>query len=424
MNNIIKQLKRGAKNTRLSSAEKGDMRSVLLQYVKSHPVDQTVFASRAIPSPYIFSKFRNKKTISAFVIGSLLVGSSVSFAAEGSVPGDILYPVKVGVNENVRRVVAVTPEAKAALDVALVERRLVEIEKLAALPDTPAELHELAAVNLGKYMHAAEERFETVENDNDGDEDTHIVTNLSAVLSVHEQILSDIQADFEKKNITVPRHDEDASERRDETTATSSVSTATTTSQEVKKESERHEDSPKKMKKEEHSFAPATTTATTTTTTVATTTASVAHSEHIKKALETVRESIKEIEVKNEEYKKKNKDEAISTSTVVVTHQETKTAEPKQKSEKKSSRSSKDTTTATSTPIVIPEKSHSDRNNAVIETHHDRTSATSTRKTEAPKEVETHSETNRTSTSTEERHRKEDSHSETQNTATTTSEHN
>ncbi|MCK9344918.1 MAG: hypothetical protein M0P64_02180 [Candidatus Pacebacteria bacterium] len=302
MENIIKQLKKGSQHARLSSAEKTEMRSALLQYAKAHPVESSVLSSRAIVSPFSLSNFRNKKTISGLVIGGLLMSGSVSFAAEGALPGDILYPVKVSVNEGIRKAVAVTPEAKSALGVKLVERRLVEIEKLAALPDTPSEIHELAALNLEKYMHDAEERFETVENDNDGDEDTHVITDLSAVLSTHEQILSDLQADFEKKNIEVRRHNEDASERDENIVATSTVSTAVTTAREVKKESDRHEDSPKKTEKEEHSFVPATTTVAV----VATTTAAVVHSEHIKKALETVRESIKDIEEKNEEYKKKN----------------------------------------------------------------------------------------------------------------------
>lgn len=361
MNNIIKQLKRGAKNTRLSSVEKTEMKSALLGYVKAHPASQEVLAARGILSPFV--PRRNKRTLSFIVAASLLVGSSVSFAAEGSLPGDILYPVKVGVNEPVLGAVAITPAAKAAWNITLVERRLVEVEKLAVSQNVSSEVQQAAATNLAKYTHDAEERLETVEDDNDGDEAINNTVALSDVLTTHEQILSDIHSKIMKVTVATPE----------------------------------------------------TKVATTSITMVATTTpAQIEHNEHVQSVevtIQNIRTSIKHIDVKNEELKKKfYKEEATSTTPVVapasVSHTEVPVAN-----------------------TALPVRVHADEHNAVIENHHEHVVATSTTpvvsdtNNSAPAIVapEVHNETHTTSTSTESRHR-DSSHTENTRTASSTSE--
>jgi cytochrome b involved in lipid metabolism len=66
----------------------------------------------------------------ALLIAMLLSGS-VSYAAEGSLPGDTLYPIKIHVNENVKGALALSAEAKAEHEASLAEERLTEAEELA-----------------------------------------------------------------------------------------------------------------------------------------------------------------------------------------------------------------------------------------------------------------------------------------------------
>jgi hypothetical protein len=61
----------------------------------------------------------------------IFVGAGVSFAAQSSLPGDVLYPVKVSVNEPVRSLFAVSAQAKADLDLQFAQARLEEADKLA-----------------------------------------------------------------------------------------------------------------------------------------------------------------------------------------------------------------------------------------------------------------------------------------------------
>jgi len=194
MENIIKQIKKGAKQTHLTPLEKSEIRSALLRHVKASPVSGAAF-SGAILSLFSISNFRNKKTISAFVIGGLLFGSSVSFAAEGTVPGDALFPIKIHVNEAVRGAMMVSPKAKADWEIQLGKRRLEEVEKLAASPILVPQAQHEAQQNLVSYTQHVEDRISKLESDNDGENALDVAASLSNLLDVHEQILRGLSSD-------------------------------------------------------------------------------------------------------------------------------------------------------------------------------------------------------------------------------------
>jgi hypothetical protein len=72
---------------------------------------------------------------STFVVAALilmLAGGGVAFAAEATLPGDKLYPVKVELTEPLRDSLAFSVSAKAYLEELKIERRLKEAAKLAA----------------------------------------------------------------------------------------------------------------------------------------------------------------------------------------------------------------------------------------------------------------------------------------------------
>ena len=60
-----------------------------------------------------------------------LIGTGTSYAAEGALPGDILYPVKTSVNKSIRGALTVSEEAKTLWSATLAVRRLEEAGVLA-----------------------------------------------------------------------------------------------------------------------------------------------------------------------------------------------------------------------------------------------------------------------------------------------------
>jgi hypothetical protein len=67
----------------------------------------------------------------AVVVGTAATGGGVALAAEGSLPGDTLYPVKIAV-EDARLSWANSPAAEATLNLAFADKRVAEMEQLSA----------------------------------------------------------------------------------------------------------------------------------------------------------------------------------------------------------------------------------------------------------------------------------------------------
>ncbi len=78
-------------------------------------------------------KYMNMKIyIAAAILVALVVGAGTSFAAEKSLPGDILYPIKVNITENIKGAFTFGTKAKAEWNAQRAFRRLEEVERLAA----------------------------------------------------------------------------------------------------------------------------------------------------------------------------------------------------------------------------------------------------------------------------------------------------
>ncbi|KKU81776.1 MAG: hypothetical protein UY07_C0009G0013 [Parcubacteria group bacterium GW2011_GWA1_47_8] len=198
MRNTIKQLKKSAREVGLDTKERLIMRANILRAMKEYPAQSlaTGHIYMSILSPYVLMrKMRNLKTMPLLVIAGVLVGGTVSFAAEYTIPGDVLYPVKVHVNENVRGTVAVTPKAKAQWEVELVGRRLDEVEKLAHKTGASEEAKETARKNIVEYTNRAKDRIAKFEQDEDTEDALFVATKLSETLRGHETVLDDLVFD-------------------------------------------------------------------------------------------------------------------------------------------------------------------------------------------------------------------------------------
>jgi len=120
LNNLIKE----ARQTKLTREEKQTMLSAIL-------------GGSYIPSPYQFSipsfiHTYHRQAVALVVIFVLVVSTGgTSFAAEKALPGEVLYSIKVNVNEEIQSFVAFSPNAKARVGIERTTKRLKEAEKLA-----------------------------------------------------------------------------------------------------------------------------------------------------------------------------------------------------------------------------------------------------------------------------------------------------
>lgn len=147
------------------------MRRELEGFMASHPVH---------PRANWFARF------SPALAMLLLVGSSVSLAARGALPGDLLYPVKVGLNENVQKLFAPSAGEKAELETSLAGKRIEEARTLKATGKLDAQTEADITIEASKHIEAAQKSI--VELKAAGD------TQTAAQASVNFQTVVGIEA--------------------------------------------------------------------------------------------------------------------------------------------------------------------------------------------------------------------------------------
>ncbi len=163
MKRFSEQFKKQASSIRLSAAEKDVLRDRLTAYMAYHPI--TAPAPKAMPSrramftePFIEwampTRLYRQLVLGCFAL--VLIG--VPALAERAVPGDMLYSMKVRVNEEVRASLTSGGYEKVAWETKRLERRISEARLLAKEGKLTPEIEAgvIAAVNAHQEAAAGE----------------------------------------------------------------------------------------------------------------------------------------------------------------------------------------------------------------------------------------------------------------------------
>lgn len=185
---IQKELKK-LKKTVLTTNEKDSSRTVLRSFMDQHPVTSTarVRHQTAKSKPFMI---RKRLMLPAAIIAALLLGGSVSYAAENTVPGDALYPIKISVNEEVRAALALSDQARADWEVTRAGRRLEEAERLATRNQLNTALREQIEQNFDKHAQRVAAKVQEIENSGDIRSAADLASNFESSLRAHEAILA------------------------------------------------------------------------------------------------------------------------------------------------------------------------------------------------------------------------------------------
>lgn len=110
----------------LTPEEKKAMRFALQRHVRGQSVSlQSLLA-------YFFSAAEFHMRAAAVVfLGILVISGTILYRAENALPGDVLYTIKIEVNERARGLTALSYESQAEWSVERTTRRLQELEQLA-----------------------------------------------------------------------------------------------------------------------------------------------------------------------------------------------------------------------------------------------------------------------------------------------------
>lgn len=191
----INDLFKKSKKVKLTEGEFNKAKENLFLFMKENPVrpgsENRHLSYRSNPVYSLYKLNLSFKTMPILLILALFVGGGASLAAENAVPGDLLYPVKVSVNEKVGGWVRVGDEAEAKWNVKLAEKRLVEAEELASDGELDADVRIRLENNFQRHADKVESRIAAL-SDADAKAAADIVSSLRTSLNVHDRILMNI----------------------------------------------------------------------------------------------------------------------------------------------------------------------------------------------------------------------------------------
>ncbi len=112
----------------MTDYEKAIGKASLLRFMRANPLNEQGFA-------FVHWLLKPMTAVISSLSALLLVGGGMAYAAEGSMPGDLLYPVKVHITEPVISGLSLTSARRAQWNVRTIERRLEEADALSKEPD-------------------------------------------------------------------------------------------------------------------------------------------------------------------------------------------------------------------------------------------------------------------------------------------------
>lgn len=195
---IVKNLKNFGRTRIENEKWIEENKATLFEFVKNHPIHpvrEAAFARQVISGLFL----KPVTAIAGILIVVLLAGGGTAYAAQGSLPGDTLYPVKL-LTENAQTTLALRPEKKVELEVNFANRRLEELQKLQAKikqrkGEMSPEIVQKAMKQAEARLKKAEERIAQMESGESKEKALETAFRLEEALENHEQLLSEIAGD-------------------------------------------------------------------------------------------------------------------------------------------------------------------------------------------------------------------------------------
>jgi len=192
MRKFTEQLKKRSESVKLRGFERKDLRERLVSYMEYHPLSQDLKDKQLLPvvprsqtasvlRVSMFSRYVGVLTMFLLIM--------VPVVAEKTVPGDVLYPVKVRFNEEIRSTLAFSPYQKVEWETERLERRIAEARLLANEGKLTPEVEEAVAEAVKQHSDAAQREIAAIRI-NDSEEAVIAEITLASALEVQSEVLA------------------------------------------------------------------------------------------------------------------------------------------------------------------------------------------------------------------------------------------
>lgn len=194
MKRFSAQFKKQSESVHLRNAERDLLRERIVSYMEYHPLPsnlaykETAVTQGVLTEPFKVFTF-NPLYVRSFVgVFAVFVLVSIPALAEKAVPGDILYPVKVQFNEEVRATLAFSPYQKVAWETQRMERRIAEARLLAREGKLTQETQDQVAQAVREHSDAAQREIAQL-RESDSDEAAIAEIAFTSALAVQSEVL-------------------------------------------------------------------------------------------------------------------------------------------------------------------------------------------------------------------------------------------
>ncbi len=180
----------------MRASEKAELKARLVSYMEYHPLppEMVTVPTKKIriqgikSEPFFAFNFNKVYTRSFAGVFAVMFIMAVPFVAERAVPGDVLYPVKVQFNEEVRATLAFSPYAKVEWETQRLERRISEARLLASEGRLTPEAEIAVAEAVKNHTDAAQREIATL-RETDSDAAAIASIAFASALAVQSEVL-------------------------------------------------------------------------------------------------------------------------------------------------------------------------------------------------------------------------------------------
>lgn len=180
MEREVEKIIKDAQKIRLTSEESFAIKKQILSHIEKNPIKTSKFTSE------VFFGFLNLRSVYLVPLAVIIfVSGGVGYMASNSLPGSMLYPVKINVNENIESLVAVTPESQAEVDLRQVGVRLNEADTLAINGDLTDIKSQVIVTNLTKNVNSLNKNIDKVEKKGESETAQKVAKNFETKIEEH-----------------------------------------------------------------------------------------------------------------------------------------------------------------------------------------------------------------------------------------------
>src|SRR3989344_4307775 len=185
-----------ASQVKLEDKKKDAIHQNVLMYIKENPLrgDEpktnwlTVFMSNVSQS-----RFKVPAITFACMMIFLVLGGAVSVKADSALPGDLLYSVKIGINEKIEETLAFSPQAKLDVNIKLAELRLRETEQLASQNKIDSATEAQISQNFRYHANKAYEQLSVQNQAGNNQASGDAAVSFEASLRAHSIIINGLK---------------------------------------------------------------------------------------------------------------------------------------------------------------------------------------------------------------------------------------